>query len=166
MLGENLRRGKTTSCGCYRKDKLAREHTTHGETESRLYAVWCAMKARCHNKNNEAYDRYGGRGIIVCAEWRESFESFQEWAIHNGYADDLSIDRIDNDGNYEPGNCRWVTGVAQANNRRSNRIYEIDGETHTLTEWAQIRGINPKTLFNRIYTGWDFEDALNTPVKQ
>lgn len=166
VSGEALREGRTLSCGCYRHDYLVQKHTLHGETESRLYNIWQAMKNRCNNPNVKAYRNYGGRGIRVCEEWMSGFGAFRDWAYANGYAENLSIDRIDNNGNYEPANCRWVTDVAQASNRRTNRVYTINGETHTLTEWAEIKGLNPKTVFNRVYTGWDIEDALNTPPLQ
>ena len=166
VSGDALRAGRTTSCGCYRHDYLVAKQTIHGETDSRLYAIWCAMKNRCNNPNVKAYPNYGGRGIKICDEWTNSFSSFSEWAYQNGYAEDLSIDRIDNNGNYEPDNCRWVTDAAQASNRRTNRLYTINGETHTLTQWAEIKGMNPKTLFNRVYAGWDFEEAINTPLLQ
>lgn len=120
------------------------------------------MKARCYNPNTAAYKDYGGRGITICGQWLHDYQAFKEWSLDNGYSDDKSIDRIDNSGDYEPTNCRWVDGFAQANNRRSNRVYTIDDETHTLTEWARIRGINPKTLFSRVYAGVDFVTALNS----
>lgn len=120
------------------------------------------MKNRCYKPNTTYYEYYGGRGISICDEWRTSYEAFRDWAVSSGYMDGLTIDRIDVDGNYEPSNCRWVTGVAQANNRRSNRNYTYNGGTHDLTEWAKLRNINPKTLFSRIYAGWDFERAITT----
>ena len=147
------------SCGCLTKE-ARRARKTHGDSESRLYAIWSAMKSRCENPHSKYYDRYGGRGIIVCKEWNQSYEAFKSWSLQNGYSEKLSIDRIDNDGNYDPTNCRWVTGVAQANNRSSNRTYTYNGETHNLTQWAKLLGINPKTVFTRIYSGWSFERAL------
>lgn len=162
-LGDNLSCGRTNSCGCLRKEMMAEKQVTHGKTDTRLYAIWQQMKNRCCNKNLKAYKDYGGRGISVCDEWMHDFNTFYTWSIQHGYTDDLSIDRIDNDGNYTPNNCRWVTGAAQANNRRTNRLYTLDGETMSLTEWAHSRGVDPRKVFNRVYAGWDFQTALSTP---
>ena len=161
VLSDNLKRGKTTSCGCFRVENTKRVKSTHGDTQSRLYGIWCAMKSRCTNENNAAYKDYGGRGITVCDEWMHNYDAFKSWAIGNGYSDNLTIDRIDNDKSYSPSNCRWVDGVAQANNRRSNRLLTLNGETHNVTEWASILGVSPKTIFNRIYTGYSVDDALS-----
>lgn len=160
ILSDNLRCERTMSCGCFRSEKSALRNKTHGKSTTKLYGVWCGIKARCFNKNSTAYKDYGGRGIKMCEEWSNHYDLFEKWAIDNGYKEGLSIDRIDNNGDYSPENCRWVTDAAQANNRRSNRIYTINGVTHNLTEWANILGINPKTLFNRVYTGVDFEKAI------
>lgn len=162
VLGENLKRGASQSCGCYRKDANKERFGTHGETNTRLYGIWLAMKRRCDLPTHHAYADYGGRGISVCPEWVASFESFRDWAYANGYTENLSIDRIDNDGNYAPDNCRWVDGVAQANNRRSNHLITFNGETHNVTQWATILGKNPKTISNRLHTGWSVERALTT----
>lgn len=124
VRGRDLKSGKTKSCGCYHKDlaaNLGRNKRTHGKSETKLYSVWCSMKSRCGNPNNKHYYRYGGRGITVCSEWEKSFESFYEWSINNGYQEGLTIDRIDNDGNYEPHNCRWVTMYVQCRNKHKAR---------------------------------------------
>lgn len=118
----SLRRGKVTSCGCKRKENMPLLHEnniTHGKSKSRLYRIWNGMKSRCNNPNYEHYKDYGARGISVCKEWSDSFETFENWALNNGYQENLTIDRRDNDGNYEPGNCRWVTRAD--NNRNKGR---------------------------------------------
>lgn len=109
--------GTTKSCGCYSRERNIQAHTTHGSSHSRLYRIWQGMRRRCYDPNNNRFERYGGRGITVCKEWNESFASFQSWALSNGYKDSLSIDRVNNDGSYEPANCRWATPKEQANNR-------------------------------------------------
>lgn len=131
--------------------------------KSRLYHVWQMIKQRCYNKNNVGYRNYGGRGITVCDEWKDSFLSFKEWAINNGYDESLSIDRIDNNGNYEPKNCRWVTRKQQARNRNICRFITYGNETKCLSEWAEGVGITPSMLSDRLRGGWSMEDALNMP---
>lgn len=157
---DNLKGGKTKSCGCYQNDMNRKRFATHGMTNTHIYGIWSSMKARCFNKNATAYKDYGGRGVVMCDEWKNDFESFYQWALSSGYEQGLSIDRIDNDKNYCPENCRWVTSDVQASNRRSNRNITYSGETHTVTEWAQKFNKNPKTIFNRIYSGWDCIDAI------
>lgn len=161
VLGDNLKYGRTLSCGCYKKEHLSSLKSTHGQTDSRLYGVWQSMKARCYNAHSTHYDRYGGRGISLCDEWKNSFQTFSDWATQNGYRDGLSIERIDNDGDYTPDNCRWATMKEQANNRESNVRIAYRGEEHTATEWAAIVHISAKTLFSRIYAGWSVERVLS-----
>ena len=153
------------SCGCLNVETQNRTHTTHGLSKERLYHVYYTMKARCNNPKNAIYPRYGGRGIKVCTEWADSFLSFYEWAVNNGYREGLSIDRIDTDGNYEPDNCRWVDSFAQANNKSVNHLMTLNGETHTISEWSKITGISQYVLVQRVNKlGWSDEDALTTPI--
>lgn len=167
VLGHQLREGKCKSCGCYSADKAREKFTTHGLSNSRLYSIHNAMNARCFNKNNKEYHNYGGRGVSVCEEWRgrKGFLSFYKWAISNGYKEELSIDRVDNNKNYSPDNCRWVTPKEQAINRRTNVFISYNGETKTLKEWSDSLGIPYKTLHMRIKKyQWDIERAFIQPI--
>ena len=118
------------------------------------------MKSRCYNSATQFFYRYGGRGITVCDEWRNDFESFRSWSEATGYRDGMTLDRKDNDLGYSPDNCRWTDRVTQANNRSSNRMLTLDGETHNVTEWAAIIGADPRKLFNRVYAGWSDAEIL------
>lgn len=138
----------------------------HGMVNSKLWKIWYGMRARCRNPKINGYKNYGGRGIKVCEEWDKSFVSFMEWANKNGYKEGLSIDRIDPNGNYEPSNCRWVTRLEQANNKRTSFFVSYNGETHTISEWSRITGINQNTLQSRIKRyGWSVERAICTIPK-
>lgn len=160
VLGAELRRHHTESCGCLFKDVQRKTVTRHGQRYSRLYEIWRSMKQRCYNPNKKKYECYGGRGITVCDEWLHDFQAFYDWAMANGYSDELSIDRIDVNGNYEPANCRWATIKEQANNRRCNVSLEAFGEEHTVAEWAEILGIKKSTLYSRLQRGCSPEEAL------
>ena len=122
---QNLVTGRTTSCGCYQKEIKIKNKTTHGLSHTRLFNTWGKIINRCTCETSKAYKYYGGRGITVCDEWRNDFMAFYNWAMDNGYEEHLTIDRIDNNGNYEPSNCRWVTIREQCNNRRTNRTFEV-----------------------------------------
>lgn len=126
----------------------------------KIYKVWSGIKQRCFNPNSNRYKNYGGRGISICDEWKNSFETFCKWALENGYKEGLSIDRIDHEKNYEPSNCRWTDEITQQNNRTNNTLYEYEGETHTLTEWSRIKGIKPKTFCTRWRRGYRGQDLM------
>lgn len=157
--GSDLRKGHTLSCGCYQKEQISNAIKTHGLSKTRLYRIWSGMKKRCENPNAERYPHYGGRGITVCKEWN-TFESFRDWALNNGYNEKLSIDRKDLNKGYEPSNCKWSTDKEQANNTSRSHTVEFNGETHTISEWSEITGITRRTLNKRINNGWSPERAL------
>lgn len=153
--------------------KLSEERTMHGESPkkgkhnaSKLYSVWLNMRSRCLNPNNKNYKHYGARGISVCKEW-ENFMSFKTWAISNGFSENLTIDRIDNDGDYCPQNCRWITQKEQMRNTRSNHLLTYNGQTKTIAEWSEITGIKYHTLKRRINQyGYSVEKALTMPIRK
>lgn len=118
VMISNLKNGATQSCGCWHRESTSKANATHHATGTKLHNEWRAMKARCNIKSCSNYESYGGRGISVCKEWNDSFEIFKEWSENNGYQEDLTLDRIDVNGNYEPNNCRWVDKKVQARNRR------------------------------------------------
>ena len=157
-----LRNGDTRSCGCLQRMISKEANTKHGESHSRLHSIWSGMKGRCYNPKNPAFEHYGARGITVCDEWHE-YTNFSDWAKLNGYTEGLSLDRIDNNKGYSIDNCRWTTMKEQSNNRRSNHCISFDGETHTLEEWAKIKGLKYGTLSSRINRyHWSIEKALTT----
>ena len=160
------RNSRKENCGCV---KSIREQLNIS-CNDRLYRIWQSMKGRCKYPSVNDYDKYGGRGITVCEEWinrDNGFENFCLWAVKNGYKDDLTIDRIDVDGNYEPNNCRWATTKEQGRNKSNNRFLDYKGEVKCLAEWAEIYGISSDTLSARLdkYM-WDLDKALNTPVRK
>lgn len=125
------------------------------------------MRQRCYNPKNRDFKHYGGRGITVCEEWRKDFKVFHDWAMANGYAKGLTLDRIDVNGNYSPENCRWATMLEQSNNLRKNKLLTYQGETKTVAEWARIKGIRRNTLWLRLYKHkWSVEKALTTPLRK
>lgn len=163
----NLLNGSTQSCGCYRREVWREKLTTHGGSGSKLYKVWSSMRGRCDCPTDMGYKHYGGRGISVCREWA-SFAVFEQWAVANGYRAGLTIERIDNDGNYEPSNCRWATRKEQTRNRSSfNRMFSFRGKTACLAELAEDAGMKAGTVGYRINNlGWSIEKALETPIRQ
>jgi hypothetical protein len=151
----------TKSCGCIQKEKFSQIISKHNLSNTRLYNTYYNMRSRCYNKNNKEYQHYGGRGIKVCDEWLDSFQSFYDWSMNNGYKDNLTIDRIDNDIGYSPSNCRWVNLSTQQRNKRNNRIITINGITHCITEWCEILNLKLNTVYKRLRYGWTIEKALN-----
>lgn len=161
-----LRNGNTQSCGCLQKERTSVSSSKHGCSNSRIYHIWANMKSRCYNPNNKKYKNYGDRGIIVCDEWLKSFESFYNWAVNNGYQENLTIDRIDVDGNYEPSNCRWANMTAQANNRTNNHLLSCQGENKTLSEWSNETGISPNLLWYRAHKNKPVDEILATTKQE
>lgn len=154
--GNHLKAGEIRSCGCYRKEKM----TSHSMRNTRLYSIWTNMKTRCNNSKNKRYKDYGARGIHVCNQWADDFNSFHEWAISNGYRDDLTIDRINVDGDYEPNNCRWIPLSEQNNNKRNTVFLTYNGNKQTLSWWARELNIYGATISKRHKKGWSDEECL------
>ncbi len=162
----NLKSGNSNSCGCLDYELKLTRSITHGDRHSKLYGIWTNMKTRCNNPNNTSYKDYGERGIAVCKEWDDSYEAFKDWAIKSGYSKETdsyycSLDRIDVNKGYYPDNCRWVSMKKQANNRRNTIMIAYNGETKSLSEWADTFHIKYHTLFARLYKlGWTFDEAI------
>jgi hypothetical protein len=152
-LGERLRRGATTSCGCYKLDIFKDRITRHGMRKHPAYNTWRGMRERCGNPRNKTWLDYGGRGITVCERWRNSFEAFWE-DMGPTWADGLSIDRIDANGNYEPLNCRWASRQQQSRNQRSNRLIETPWGVVSVAEAAERSGVSYKVICSRVKKGW------------
>lgn len=162
VRGSHLTSGATKSCGCLVKEKLTNK--THGMSNTRIYKIYKGMLQRCFCKTAKAYPNYGGRGIIVCDEWKKDFMNFYNWAIANGYTDELTIDRINVNGNYCPKNCRWITKAEQSRNTRSNHFLTFNGKTQTICEWSREMNIDHRKICKRINTyGWSVERTLTTP---
>lgn len=163
-LGLSLRNGRVKSCGCLHRKQLDERNRRYNiRYPRRLYYSWNGMIARCEKENASGYKDYGGRGITVCEEWH-NFETFALWALSNGYRENLTIDRINNNGNYCPENCKWSTKSEQENNKSTNRPITIDGDTKNLTQWCAIYGIKKSTVYSRLRYGWNIEKAIKTPV--
>ena len=145
------------SCGCLDLEKK----TKHGLYGTRIYREWQGIKRRCYYKKDNAYSYYGGRGITVCDEWKNDFMAFYNWAMANGYSEVLTIDRINNDGNYEPNNCRWITQKEQQSNKRNTHWIEYRGRKFYLSELAKLSGIDVRKLHYRLKSGWSVERAIS-----
>ena len=154
VLLNNLRNGRTTSCGCWQREATSVASLTHGLTGTAGWRAWCEMKRRCYNPDCRHFKNYGGRGIKVCERWLESFEHFLE-DMGNRPSPEHSIDRHpNNDGDYEKSNCRWATISEQARNRRNNHMVTINGETKPIAAWSEIAGISQNSMLRRIYRKW------------
>lgn len=172
VVSTNLTLGKIKSCGCIRREQITERNITHNLTKSKIYKVWKGIKQRCSNPKHPSYKNYGARGIRVCEEWKENFDGFYQWSIANGYIENkgnqktnlLTIDRIDNDKNYSPDNCRWVDRATQARNKRGNKIIVYKGEKHCLIEWCEILNLSYRRTLGRLDKGWSAERAFETPL--
>ena len=158
----NLKRGDTKSCGCNR----TKVNITHGLTHHKIYGVYVNMIERCYNSKNKSFKHYGGRGISVCDDWKNDNTKFFSWAFASGWQESLQLDRIDNEGNYSPENCRFITHKVNVNNRRNNRLLTYKGQAKTFTEWAEISGVSRKLIEYRLNQGMSAEEAITKPVKQ
>jgi len=160
----NLMNGHTKSCGCFRKEELKKLKTKHGFSGKgdRTYKTWLAMNDRCNNSKCKSYKNYGGRGIVVCNEW-STFEKFLQDMGER--PKELTLDRINNNGNYEKTNCRWSTRKEQGNNKRNNRILVINNNTKTLAQWSEESKIGVNTIRRRIASGWTIIDSITKPVR-
>lgn len=156
----SLTSNKVQSCGCLRNEKISKVTYSHGGTHTRLYSILNGMKGRCKDMKNPAYKYYGGKGVSICDEWLD-FTNFREWALSNGYSDNLTIDRIDLNGNYEPSNCRWITMTEQLDNKTNSTKFELDGKLYTLRQLSNMFGISYYNLVYRIKRQkWSAKDTI------
>lgn len=174
IIAQSLVGGRTKSCGCKKKTMVSESVYKHGGIDDRLYQVWAGIKARCNNKNHTRYKNYGGRGISMCDEWANSYATFKEWAVENGYDPTAqygkcTIDRIDNNGNYEPTNCRWTGMDIQNKNKRPRQnITRITygGLSLSIIEWSKKTGVSSGAIRERLRRGWSASDTLTIPMQQ
>lgn len=145
----NLNSGTTRSCGCLDIDRTKEANTTHGQSHTRIFNIWSKIKERCYNPKRPAYKNYGGKGVVMCDEWRNDFQIFYNWAMTNGYQDDLTIDRINSNGNYEPSNCRWLTLSENVRFRNATVFITVGELSLTIHDWAIRINIDPATLMSR-----------------
>lgn len=166
VIGTHLRSGHTISCGCVQKEGFHETISKHNQSGTRIYEIWAGMKKRTTNANRKDFKYYGERGVEVCSEWENDFEAFYGWALQNGYANNLTLDRKDNNKGYSPDNCRWISQKEQCNNKRNNRIISYNRTKKTLSEWSQILNIDYNALAQRLYRGWSAEKAFTTPTRK
>lgn len=163
VSGKRLRNGESKSCGCLKAEKVAERNHKHGYAGTRIYKIWQGMWKRCTNPSDRNFHSYGGRGVSVCDRWK-SFEAFHA-DMSASYAEDLTLDRINSDGNYEPANCRWATQTEQQRNRTNNRHITYEGSTKTFAEWCEQLGLPYKPILQRLLAGWSVERAFTTPLR-
>jgi len=166
VSSHSLRSGNTKSCGCLQKDiikEIGYSNQIHGMSHTKIWRRWRDMKRRCFDNKVKAFKNYGGRGITVCKEWL-NFEVFYKWAMENGYRDDLTIERTDNSGNYDPENCTFIPKPQQSKNRRGLHFVIFNGEKKTLNEWSRTTGIDRRVLGTRLRRGWSINRTLTTLI--
>lgn len=166
--GRLLRSGKTRSCGCLQKRIAADRMTIHGMYGSKNYVIWISIIKRCTNPNSQSFADYGGRGISIHDKWRHDFMAFQDYVagLPNHGESGYTLDRIDNDGSYVPGNIKWSTRKEQCRNTRRNIVLTHNGKTQCVAAWAEELRISASTIHHRLYAGWDVERALTTPTRK
>jgi hypothetical protein len=163
---DNLKR-QTRSCGCLHREQISKLNKKHGLHKTRIHSIWWNMLSRCKNKNVKAYKDYGGRGITVCDEWANDFVNFYNWAMENGYNDNLTIERIDVNKGYNPDNCKFISPEEQAHNKRNSVMITYSNETHQISYWANKFNISRDILWERLFVlNWSVEKALLTPVRK
>ena len=165
VRSSSLRDGRSSSCGCFANELTSKRSKTHGMTNTRLFNIWSGMRSRCYSTTDYHYKWYGARGITMCDEWKNDFQTFYNWAISSGYDDGLSIDRIDNNGNYEPSNCRWTTHAEQMRNQGRNIMLTYNGKTLCAMDWSRETGLSDATIrWRKNKLGWSDEKTLTTPA--
>lgn len=159
VYGQNLRNGSVKSCGCQAHPQ------THGMTGSRIYQTWASMHARCNSPSYWARKHYADKGITICEDWKR-FEAFRDWAMQNGYTDNLTLDRKDNSKGYEASNCRFISIADQQRNKSNHTFLSYNGKTQALYQWASELGLKKSTICTRIARGWTVERALSQPIRR
>ena len=151
VLAYNLSSGKSKSCGCGQRNAASKANRSHGGSGTRLYRIYKGMKQRCYNQKNHAYHYYGGKGVAICDDWKSDFLKFKKWALESGYNKNMTIDRLNPNGNYSPENCRWVNMQKQQNNKLNSAFVTIGDEKKTIAEWAELNKTNKQTLYSKFY---------------
>ena len=160
----NLASGHTKSCGCYMKKLASEMFSTHRKSSTVLYKRWSGIKERCYSPNSTKYYRYGARGIKMCDEWKNDFIKFYDWSINNGFSENLTIDRIDVNGDYCPENCKWSNNIEQANNKTNSRFITYKGKTQTVAQWSRETGVAYDNIIARLRLGWDVDSIFTKPA--